>query len=296
MHLDIEVATAEFTPPQENGRFDGDVADYLRELGQSRPSVILAFAPKAAGTYLRSAAIVATGGNFVRTLHAQGGRDASFYLPTFLLYYAAGIPARPIVNHVHMQASPANRAVVEALDLKPAIMLRAIPDMLASYWDVLDGDHLSHENWINMAVPPHFDRLSRQEQGDFLVRMVAPWYVSYFATWFRYRQAAPERVLMLDYDGFRADPAAALEAVLAHSGLARPRDACQRALDDVWQNRAAYRYNKGVSGRGETRFTLPQLARLKRELDFYPELAAMADRLIPPLSASSPVLRPSTAA
>ncbi|HEY0266152.1 MAG TPA: hypothetical protein VGC16_05325, partial [Rhizomicrobium sp.] len=65
--------------------------------------------------------------------------------------------------------------------------------------------------------------------------------------------------------------------------------------DAVWRDRTAYRYNKGVSGRGETRFTLPQLARLRREVAFYPELAGVAERLIPPLSASSPV-RSSTAA
>ena len=67
----------------------------------------------------------------MRTVHAQGGRDASFYLPTFLMYYAGGFPARPLVTHVHMQALPANRHFIEALDLKPVIMMRAIPDMLA---------------------------------------------------------------------------------------------------------------------------------------------------------------------
>ena len=56
--------------------------------------MVLAFAPKAAGTYLRSAAIAAMDGQLVRTVHAQGGRDASFYLPTFLLYYAGGYSRR----------------------------------------------------------------------------------------------------------------------------------------------------------------------------------------------------------
>jgi hypothetical protein len=279
--FDENAIQAAFAQPDCEGRFAPDFAAYLNELSQTRPSIVLAFAPKAAGTYLRTAAIEAVGGQLVRTTHALGGRDASFYLPTFLNYYAHGVPSRTLVTHVHMQALQANIHVIEALDLRPVIMLRAIPDMLASYWDVLDGDHLSHENWINMAVPPHFNAMSRREQGDFLIQMVAPWYVSYFSTWFRYMQAAPGRVLMLSYDGFRADPAQALEAVLEHSRLPRSRADCQRALDDVWQDRTAYRYNKGVSGRGETRFTLPQLARLRRELDFYPELAGATGRLIP---------------
>ena len=72
--------------------FSPNIARYLCELGQARPSVVLAFPPKAAGTYLRSAAISAVGGQLVRTVQAQGGRDATFYLPTFILYYTRGIP------------------------------------------------------------------------------------------------------------------------------------------------------------------------------------------------------------
>ncbi|HEU0095148.1 MAG TPA: sulfotransferase domain-containing protein, partial [Rhizomicrobium sp.] len=257
--------------------------EYLTELGQTRPSVVLAFAPKAAGTYLRSACVAATQGALVRTVHAQGGRDATFYLPAFLNYFAHGFPARTLVTHVHMQALPANRFLIEALDLKPVVMLRSIPDMLASYWDMLDGDHLSPDNWINLRVPPHFAAMPDGEKGDFLIQMVAPWYVSYFSTWLTYAREAPGRVLVLDYDSFRADPAATLQSILEHSRLPQPRDACAGALEAVWEDRAAFRYNQGVSGRGHARFSVLQIARLKRQLAFYPDLAPMADRLIPSL-------------
>lgn len=107
-----------FAPLAGDGGFSPDIAQYLCELGQARPSVVLAFPPKAAGTYLRSAAISTVGGQLVRTVQAQGGRDATFYLPTFILYYTRGIPARPLITHVHMQALAANRRFLEALDLK----------------------------------------------------------------------------------------------------------------------------------------------------------------------------------
>ncbi len=54
---------------------------------------------------------------------------------------------------------------------------------------------------------------------------------------------------------FVADPVTALEKLLAHSGMPQPRDICQAALDMVWEDRGEYRFNKGVSGRGRTRFT-----------------------------------------
>jgi hypothetical protein len=283
MPFDSEAIQAAFAQPACDGSFAPDFAEYLTELGQTRPSVVLAFAPKAAGTYLRSACVTATQGALVRTVHAQGGRDATFYLPAFLNYFAHGFPGRTLVTHVHMQALPANRSLIEALDLKPVVMLRPIPDMLASYWDMLDGDHLSPDNWINTHVPPHFAAMSDGEKGDFLIQMVAPWYVSYFSTWLGYAREAPGRVLLLDYDGFRADPVATLQSILDHSRLPQSRDACAGALEAVWEDRAAFRYNQGVSGRGHSRFSMMQIARLKRQLAFYPGLAPMADRLIPSL-------------
>jgi hypothetical protein len=226
----------------------------------------------------------ACGGQLARTVHAQGGRDASFYLPAFLNYFAHGFPARTLVTHVHMQALPANVALIEALDLRPVIMLRAIPDMLASYWDMLEGDnHLSPNNWINLQVPPQFAAMREGEKADFLVQMVAPWYASYFATWLDYARAAPSRVLMLDYDAFRADPAATLQALLTHSRITRELKDCRAALDALWQDRTQFRFNKGVTGRGAARFGAIRTARLQRQLAFYPGLADFADRLIPPL-------------
>jgi hypothetical protein len=282
------LTSAIFAPPNCDGSFPPDFANYLAELGERRPSVVLAFAPKAAGTFLRSAALLAIEGAFVRTCHAQGGRDASFYLPTFLFYYGCNFPPNPLVTHVHMQALPANRHFMDALGLKPVIMIRAIPDMLASYADMLEQDPLSPDNWLNIRLPENYARMSREAQGDFLVDMIGPWYASYFATWMEYGEDAPERVLVLDYDSFVADPAAVLERLLTHSGFGCSREACQVALDAVWKKRGDYRFNKGVSGRGSKRFTPAQIVRLKRQLDFYPNLADLAGKLIPP-SASSPV-------
>jgi hypothetical protein len=280
--LEIEAVEAILAPLQGDGVFDSDITKYLNELGQARPCVVLAFPPKAAGTYLRSAAIAAVGGKLVRTVHAQGGRDAGFYLPTLLLYFAAGIPACPLVTHVHMQALAANRHFIEALDLRPVVMIRSLPDMLASYLDELEDQPLRPDKWLNIKVPDGYPGFSDEQKGDFVIEMIAPWYVSFFSTWLDYGHSDP-RVLVLDYNDFRAEPAAVLESLLAHSRLPRPREHCQRALDEVWKERAVFRFNKGIPGRGRSRFTPAQLIRLRRLVAHYADLAPVAGRLIPPL-------------
>lgn len=279
--FEAETVEAMFTPLLGDGVFDPDIARHLGELGQARPCVVLAFPPKAAGTYLRSAAIAAVGGQLVRTVHAQGGRDATFYLPTFLLYYGAGIPARPLVTHVHMQALAANRHFIEALDLRPVVMIRSLPDMLASYLDELEDQPLRPDKWLNIKVPDGYPGFNAEQKGDFIIEMVAPWYASFFSTWLDYA-ATDERVLFLHYDDFRADPAGVLERLLAHSRMPRSREHCQAALNETWRERAAFRYNQAVPGRGRKRFTPAQMERLRRLIGYYADLDPLVDRLIPP--------------
>ena len=280
----MEAVAAAFSLPGCDGSFDRDFQYYLQELGATRPSVVLAFAPKAAGTYLRTACVVAAQGVLVRTVHAQGGRDASFYLPTFLSYFAERRPARTLVTHVHMQALPANRHFIDAFDLRPVVMLRSIPDMLASYLDMLENDPLSPDNWLNVAVPRDYAAGDDNAKADFIVDMMGPWYASYFSTWLDYAARAPGRVCVLTYDGFLADPAAALEEALAHSRLPRSRRRCEAALKEVWPERAQFRFNKGVAGRGRSRFSGEQIGRLERLVCFFPNLRPLKDMLVPPPS------------
>ena len=279
--FDIETVQAAFTLPNSDGSFDPDFHHYLQELGEKRASVILAFPPKAAGTYLRSAVIVAVGGSLVRTVHAQGGRDASCYLPTFLSYYAQQSPANTLVTHVHMQALPANRFFIQALGLKPVVMVRSIADMLASYLDMLENAPLSAENWLNIEVPEDYASLNDAAKADFIVDMMGPWYASFYASWVSFAAEEPGRVLTLTYDSFVTDPASTVEKILAHSRLARPRGQCEAALKDVWDERTQFRFNKGVAGRGNARFSAAQIARLTRQIDYYPNLISLAGTLVP---------------
>jgi hypothetical protein len=288
--FDRNAASAVFTPPRSDGGFTAEFADYLRGLGSQRPSVILAFPPKAAGTFFRSAAIVAIDGQLVRTVHANGGRDGSFYLPIFILYYAGNMPDKTMVTHVHMQALPANRHFIDAFGLKPVIMIRSIPDMLASYGDMLEADAQTSDNWLNVRLPAHFMEMTQEARNDFLIDMFGPWYASYFATWLEYAQQAPARVCVLRFHDFTADPAAALQKALDHSGVARTGAECKLALANVWEERHRFRFNQGVEGRGRQRFTPEQIARLERMLDYYPGLADYRAELVPPAHAMAGVI------
>jgi hypothetical protein len=88
-------------------------------------------------------------------------------------------------------------------------------------------------------------------------------------------------VLVLDFDDFRADPAQVLKRLLTHSGFPTARVDCQMALNTVWEDRKAFRFNRGGTSRGAERFTTDQFARLRKQLSYYPNLAGMVEKLVP---------------
>lgn len=250
--------------PHSDGRFDQEVSDCLTTLAKRRPAVVLAFAPKAAGTFLRTAVILASDGQLVRTVYAQGGRDAQFYLPSFVEYYFGGLTPRTLVTHVHMQALGANCHLIKALSLKPVIMLRPVLDMLASYIDMLMVDEVARKEGLNCLIPHDIAQWDASSRADFMIDMVVPWYASYFATWRDFVDAEPERTLVLRFNDFIANPAQTVQAILAHSGVPQTAETCAEALQTAWGQRNGLRYNKGVSGRGKDYFSAEQIERMVR--------------------------------
>jgi Sulfotransferase domain len=267
-----EIAALLFKQPNIDGSFDDLTSLELESLGRRRPLILFAFPPKSAGTFLRTAAIAAVNGQFVRMVHAQGGRDGQPYLPSFVAYYTGLITDDPLVTHIHMQALPANIHFLEAFGIRPIVMLRDIADMLVSYCEMVDAAEDLQGCAINCLIPEHFSGMAKGEKADFLIDLIAPWYVSYYATWCGYAMSGPDRVCVLRYGDFLADPAAVLGRALEFAGLARDRETCRKAVQSTWAERKLFRFNRGVAGRGAAFFTPAHKARLAHMVSHYPQL------------------------
>lgn len=64
--LDVDLISAIFLNARNDGKYEGEHLETLQRLGKKRKIVMLAFAPKAAGTYFRTAIIHAIDGKIVR--------------------------------------------------------------------------------------------------------------------------------------------------------------------------------------------------------------------------------------
>jgi hypothetical protein len=277
--IDDKVVQAVFAVPRPDGSFEGPMLDYLREIGARRRILLLAFAPKAAGTYFRNAAIKVLNGQLVRLVQAQGGRDGTLYLPNVLARCLD--PTLPeTIAHVHMQALTANRNFIDALGLKPVVMIRNLADMLASFLDMLESDPAARAEGLNCQIPENFTQWDTARKRDFMIDVIAPWYASYFATWKDFAEDASETVCVLQYRDFCRDPADALWTALAHADFVISQEECEMVLAEAWNERAAHRFNRGVAGRGRNYFSSAQWDRLRRLLAYYPQLESWSPDLL----------------
>jgi hypothetical protein len=160
-------------------------------------------------------------------------------------------------------------------------MLRSLPDMLASFWDMLDVDPAARAEGLNCIVPADFTGFSAVQKADFMVDIVAPWYASYFASWKTYVDEAPKEVCVLRYRNFRQNAAESFHAALTHAGFVISRRACEAALARAWADRDSFRYNKGTEGRGHSYLSPRHIAEIARKLSHYPQLNAWMSDLMP---------------
>jgi hypothetical protein len=277
--IDGNAIEAIFAQPLPDGSFERSARDYLQAAGARRPLLLLAFAPKCAGTYFRQAALHALDGQLVRMCHAQGGRDGTLYLPN-ILAWCLDDDAPATVSHIHMQALDGNRHFIEAVGLKPVIMIRNIADTLASFLDMLEVDPVARAEGLNCQIPGNFCDLDRGDKLDFMIEVIAPWYASYYATWKNFSDAARDTVCVLYYREFCDNPADTLHRAIVHAGFATTRFQCLKSVERAWEEKEAYRYNKGVSGRGKDYFAPRHFKRLQKLLSYYPQLSGWTRELL----------------
>jgi hypothetical protein len=210
------------------------------------PHLVIASFPKAASTYLHRALVAVTG--FRPYLLCTAGHDNERNIepqaiPMFL--------AQPTVSQEHMRATRPNIHWLQRMVIRPVVLVRNLFDTVVS-----SADHAMQESIIgpNAHVPGTFRDWPREAQLDFIVRMGAPWYLTFFASWC---DAAHELdVLWITYDDVVHDTPATLERVLAHSRA--PLD--RVVLEARWSppDLGETRFNCGRAGRGASELSRSQ--------------------------------------
>jgi hypothetical protein len=259
----IELRTARLAVQGAMGAYRLQRRSPLRQAARSphgKPIFVLCL-PKSASTFFSHAVALATGRTNVLSMPVYGRREQEFDALATL-----AVRDRAVVLQSHTRFSVATRFFLAQAGTPPVLLVRNLYDSLISLWD-----HLLYEETdvpVALVAPHDLDR-EDAEMLDFLIDIVAPWYVQFFAGWMRAAESEVD-LLVLDYEAVTADTAGAIESVCRHVGDPMPTtQVMSRALETA--RNVKVRFNQGTTGRGAS-FGEERRARVERLAAFYPDV------------------------
>jgi hypothetical protein len=167
----------------------------------------------------------------------------------------------------HICFSEATRNFIRQFRVRPILLGRNVFDALVSY-----HDHLMDTTAVPAAfVPAEFATWPREQRLDFVVQLIAPWYASFFASWFSAKRDGEIEFHWVGYEDLFADPVATLEGILEYLKVDRPREKIVGTIESISKQQT--RFNVGIVGRGAAAFTLEQRLQIQHLFSYHPTLS-----------------------
>ncbi|MGO9115180.1 MAG: sulfotransferase domain-containing protein [Thermoguttaceae bacterium] len=167
----------------------------------------------------------------------------------------------------HCRFSEPTRAFIEQFHVRVVLQGRNLFDTCVSV-----RDHLVKQDTISPVayVDQSFLGLPEQRQFDFVIDLIVPWYLNFFATWFEGKRRGDVDFCWVGYETLIQNPAATLNRVLEYVGESRTDADLDAALQ--FASKSPTRLNVGRAGRGAEILTERQQARIRQLRDYYPHI------------------------
>lgn len=187
-------------------------------------------------------------------------RQVTPAIPTFPTV-PPGVHGRGYIAQHHIRYTDPTRWIMDDYGITPVVLVRNIFDALVSLRDHIKNDAI----YMSMGYyNEDMRQWSDEKTADWLIDMVAPWYVNFFVSW----QDCPNR-LQLSFEQIRQDPKQCLLDVGNAAKLEISAADCEAALEK--SKTKPTRLNKGVSGRGAA-FTDKHRETVARYASYYPHV------------------------
>jgi len=231
-------------------------------LGKEKHTILLAAMPKSASTFL-----ITCLSNLFEYPHVPLSfhferSEQDLYLPSLLYYHSINT-----VSQHHLRATAANTNLINAFSIATIVLVRNLFDALVSL-----RDHFVREYPVfkGCYVDETFLKMDKQAQYDMLVDLAAPWFISFFVSWYKAVHSGAVKVLWLEYEELVADPINAIAGVCEFASIRRTREEITGAIDKSMQQ--SIRLNVGKPGRGASELGTERMNRVARMCSYYQDV------------------------
>ena len=238
------------------------LSDFTNEImpEQLGRHIFIACVPKTASTFLKNLLVNLTGYRDLFAVYAAGQSEHEIYLPT--LREAAHFDT---VTQQHCRASDANVHLLQAFGIRPVVLVRNIFDSVMSLLDFYDKGAFRHSYFR-----ADWQVLDEETKIDLLIENVIPWYFQFVASWDLAEKQKRLEVFWLTYEELVADKSSSVLKILEFYGLGAARRGVEQRIREIEAEGRKNRFNKGVSGRGNTGLSARQKEQIRRLTKYYP--------------------------
>ena len=219
------------------------------------PHILVACMPKSGSTFLTNVIGKYEGFRRVRLIPTWGAREHELCSIKLSRYNHSRYVAQP-----HLRNSEWTQYLIKKYNLTPVVMVRNLFDVVLSFRDHIRKESL---DWPMAHFTPHHQAMGDAELEETIVRLVMPWYMTFYAGW-----RSDPNALFVHYEDLISCPEEIMSAVLKRGGLSPDPEKVKLALDRGKE--ANNRMNVGVAGRGKI-LSSRAAEELQKLIDLYPE-------------------------
>jgi tetratricopeptide (TPR) repeat protein len=238
------------------------LSDFTTEITSEKLGrhIFIACVPKSASTFLKNLLVNLTGYRDLFTVYAAGQSEHEIYLPT--LRESAHLDT---VTQQHCRASDANIHLMQAFGIRPVVLVRNIFDSVMSLLDFYNKGAFQ-----TSYFRADWQALDEETKIDLLIENVIPWYFQFVASWDLAEKQKRLEIHWLKYEELVTDKNSSVLGVLKFYGLGAPREGVEQRIREIESDRGKIRFNKGLTGRGESGLNERQKDQIVRLARYYP--------------------------
>ena len=233
--------------------------------------VIISAFPKSGSSYLNNLCATLFDYNKDIACFIRKSNEQDLYLPKIEeLLLLNGT----VVRH-HFRATHNNIQIIEENNLKNIVLVRNIYDVLVSWKDdFLKG--LPKQNTCIGGfggigyVSKSFLELSNQKQNEYLIDILAPWLIQYYASWYNYAQNN-SNILILTYEDLVENTSSNLKNIGSFHEKDFSQDYIDNVINKVSLQLESNNFNVGKQGRGNI-LSKDLIEKTKKFKLYYPEV------------------------
>lgn len=227
-----------------------------------KTKIVLACMPKTASTFLQNV-IAKISGFSTRELcvgHLRNEQDLS--LPAL-----ADTAFMNIVTHMHIRATDENVKLMQAMRIRPTVLVRNIFDIVTSM-----RDHCVKQTteWPMVYLDTSYRDMDKAAQYDMIIDLCIPWFIYFYVSWYKVAEAKTLDTNWLSYEDIMADKPGGILRLCQHYGIDTSLQDVAKAIAAVEGDRTLSNFNKGQKGRGVSELTEAQQQRLVQFTRYYP--------------------------